>query len=793
MSISQLVPIKVTLAPGATPLPSFGVSLILGELTTAQYADFIVQSGGSSVLAIQADGLTDTLSGLGLNPGERVYEDAVSHFRGERVPELAYIGYRGVADRFHKQSVQILPDAGSLDRASVGKYSLTDIEGGPYTYTSPGAAQVVTLTVTDAGGGDGAPGTYMVQDESGKVFSYASAGFNVWTLTITVATTGLYTLVVGGVTYSYTAGAGDSIEDIRDGLFADTINFVAHAPHPSWTGNKVSTDAITVTGNSIGETLVVTSNLGPGAIEATVVETTPIVPETTAVIAAGIEAAITGAAVPPPNYTPVAALAVVTITANPGFEGTDLGIIGNGPAAGDLVLAVATDFRELVSAVRDALDTAITAATHPSFTNATVSTDILTITGTVAGQAVSLSVSAVEGHILLVEDDGVLTLRTAQVSRISIITNPADSFAFPGTYELTAFGVMVSYVAASSETPTSVRDAIQALVDANIPEVTTSLAGVQAFDMTGNTLGAPFGVTLSSPNSDAAMTQTLTTASQGIRNDILRAIQDNTDWYILLNSGSQVDIEVATDTMDDIGADTPRMHFWQSGDAEMKDTPIADATDVGATTFATGTRRSKGVWNPEPVTPDAGANAYEGVASQWVGSYTTLLPGQVQPTGKRQQVFTSRNRLPVQQESNLEARAVQYMEFVPSLGAAGGQVMQRRFTPAGRLIDLQRALDQILVVYQTLALDFITGQPIVKYTNSGIGEVNNAVVVAGTNLLREQGLVVSTEAEYVNGRLPRISDASQADRDAGILPVFAFNIVIQLGATEIPIEVNVSQ
>ena len=304
-----------------------------------------------------------------------------------------------------------------------------------------------------------------------------------------MATAGLYTLVVAGVTYSYTATGGDSIEDIRDGLFADTINFVAHPAHPSWTGNKVSTDAITVTGNNPGETLVVTSNLGPGGIEATVVETTPIVPETITVIAAGIEAAITGAAVPPPNYTPVAAVGVVTITANAGFEGTDLGIISNGPAAGDLVQVIATDHRELVLTVRDALVAALAGPSHPTFTDSTVGSDTITITGTVQGAAVPLSVSAVNDNILLVEVTSVLTLRTAQVTRITIATNPADTFAFPGTYELTAFGTMVSYVAAASETPTSVRDAVQALVDANIPEVTTSLAGVQAFDMTSNTFG----------------------------------------------------------------------------------------------------------------------------------------------------------------------------------------------------------------------------------------------------------------------------------------------------------------
>jgi hypothetical protein len=793
MSIAQLVPIKVVLAPGATPQASFGISTIFGFLTSAQYAAFVAASGGSSALAIAPQGLTQTLEDLGLVPGDRLYEDAVSHFQGDRVPSIAYLSYRGVADQTHIQAVQILPEAGTTDKASVGAYKLLDIEGGPYTYISPGLAQVVTLEVADAGGGNGAPGVYRVEDGNGIVSTYNSGGFNVWTSVITVAAAGLYTVTVSGVTDSYTASGGDSIEDIRDGLFADMLNTVAHpGGHPDWTGNTSGTDSITITGNVVGETLVVTSNLGPTGSEATIAETAPIVPEAVGVIAAGIDAAMFAGPVVPANYTTVVAAGVITVTASAGFEGTDLGILGTGPTAGALVFAQTTDWREDVVTVRDALTVALGAASHPSFTNADSGTDSIVLTGTVAGDYVEVAVEAPNDNIVLSETQDIITLRTAQTSRVSVATNPADSFAYVGTYTLTLFGIMVSYVAGAGESAEDVRDALQASVDANIPQVTTSAVGTDALDLTSNTAGQPFGVTQTSPNGDAALTVTIPAAGYSIRNDILRAIQDAPESYIFLNSGTQVDIEVATATMDEIGADFPRMHYWQHADPAMLG-PIAGATDVGANTEATQTMRSKGVWNPEPVTSAATAKAYEGAASQWVGSFTTLLPGQIQPTGKRQRLFTSRNQLPIAQEKNLEARAVQYMEWVPTLGATGSQVMQRRFTPSGRLIDLQRALDQIQSVYQGLALDLITSMPIIPYTNPGIGIVHNSVVVEGTNLLKTQGLVISTEAAYVNGRLPRVSDATKDERDAGILPVFEFSITIQLGATEIPITVNVSQ
>lgn len=791
MSLAQIAPTSVVLGVAATPLPQFGTSAILGVLTTAQYGKFIAQSGGTSVIEMTPASVASLMTSLGLVAGERAYEDATAHFSQARKPEKAYLAYRGDADQIHQQTVQILPESGTTDRASLGKYSLTNVEGGPYSHTSSGVAQVVTLTVVDAGGGNGATGSYVVQDAAGLKFQYDSGGINVWTVTIATAAAGLYRLTVDGENYDYTAGAGDTIENIRDGLFAETLNTVAHPPHPDWTGNKVSTDQFTITGNNVGQSLVVSTNNGPDTIDdMTVVETTPIVPETVGAIATGIATAITGAATPPSNWTPVDAAATVTITADAGFEGTDLGIVSNGPSAGDLTQVLTTDHRDSVQSVRDALDTAL-AASHPTFVNATSGTDTLTIDGVSAGVVIGVDVSAPNDNILLSEVQGVLTLRTAQTTRITIVENPADNLAYDGTYELTAFGTQVSYVA-SSETTTSVRDAIRALVDAEISEVTTALAGADAFDMTSNTQGQTFGVVLSSPNGDAAMTQAVQSAARTIRDDIDRAITDAPDAYIFINSGTAVDIVEAQDHIDDIAASTPRFHVWQSGNDAMIDTPIAGATDEGALTFASGTLRSKGHWHPEPVSELATAKAYEGVVAAWVGSYTTLLPGQVQPSGKRLTGFTSRNRLTPTQESNLEARAVQHLEFVPSLGASGSQVSQRRLVPSGRLIDMARAIDQMQSVYQTLAADFITTQPIIHYTDLGLVEIHNAVVQRGTDFLRDQGLVIDGP-NYVAGRLPKRADATDADRQLGVTPIFDFEVTIDLGITEIIQRINVFQ
>lgn len=780
MSLAQVVPIQVTLAPGASPLPQFGTSYIPEELTTAQYALFVAQSGGLATLKLVADGLTDTLTALGLTSADKAWEDWVQHFAGQRVPEFAYAGFKGVADQVHLQSVIISPDSGSTTRASVGTYALTDLQGGPYSHVSAGVVQVVTLSVTDAGGGFGAPGTYTVQDVDSNVYTYGSGGINLWTVTVDSADTGLYRVTVDSVDYDFTTVGGETIEQIRDGIFAQM-----QTAHPTWTGNTSGTDEITITGNAVGDTLTVTTNSGPSA-DMSLVETTPIVPETTAAIATAIAAAITGATSPPALWTAAAAVADVVITAND--AGVDLEIASNGPAAPDLTQVLTTDHRDLVSAVRDALDTLLDAASHPEFTNGVSGTDTLTITGATAGVPVIFSASAPNNNIAILQTQGVLTLRTAQVSRITIIENPADSMAFDGEYKITLFGTTVSYVA-SAETVTSVRDALKVLIDANVSEVSTADVGGTAFDMTGVTAGLPFTVAVTSPNSNGAMTHTVSVAGRSINDDIDRALTEQDDWYIVINTGSDVDIQVATDHIDDIGASTPRMHFWQSSTDAMKDLPIAGATDVGAITKATLTRRSKGAWHPVPA---AATKAYEGAVSQWVGMYTTLLPGQIQPTNKRILGLVAREKLTATQETNLVDRAVERFEFVGSIGPAGASISQRRFTPSGRLIDIQRAIDQIADLYRRLAVDLITGNDILPYTNPGLAQIHAGVVVKGTKLLQDQGLVVGNY-QYVAGRLPKVSDATDADRQAGITPLFNFNITIQLGITEIPIQIQIFQ
>lgn len=786
MSITQIVPIQVTLAPGATPLPQFGTSLILEELTTAQYANFIAQSGGLSTLKITPQAVPGILDDLGLTSVDKAYENVSQHFSWQRTPEFCYLGYRGVADQTHNQEVTILPDAGSNDRASVGVYALTGLQGGPYSYASPGMLQVFTLTVADAGGGDGAPGVYTVGDADGNNYTYSSGGVNVWTFTFAEVAAGLYRATVAGVDYDYTAAGSETLEEIRDGVFAQ----MTAVAHPSWTGNTPTSTTITVTGNNVGEALVVTTNNGPDTIDdMTLVETQAIVTETVGAIATGIGAAITGSATPPAKWDPLVAAAVVTITAKASFIGIDLGITSSGPSSGDLVQALVTDHRETVVTVRDALDTALNTPSHPRFVNGTSGTDTITIDGVSAGDAIIFESLAPNDNIVQVETQGVLTLRTSQSTRVTINENPADSMAYDGTYELTLFGITVSYVA-SSETTTSVRNAIQALVDANIPQVSSTAVGVNIFDMTGVTPGLPFSTVASSPASDAAMTAAVQTPGRSINDDIDRALTDANDWYIHVNTGSDIDIQVATDYYDTIANSYPRMHYWQSATDAIVNDPIATATDVGAITKNTLTFRSKGAWHPVPA---SATKAYEGAVAQWV-AFTTKLPGQINPTNKRILGLTDRGVLTPTQEQNLVDKAVERFEWVPTLGPAGASISQRRFVPSGRMIDIQRALDQIKVVYQQLALDFITSTDVVPYTNAGLAQIHANVVLKGTDLLRQQGLVVG-DYRYNNSenRLPKRSDASDADRQAGKAPLFSFTITIDLGITEIPQEIQVFQ
>ena len=795
MSLDQHAPTKVVLGASAPAQPNFGITVLPAIYDSQQVTKFLALSGGISTIRVTQNSWPDTMEALGVDISEQTYIEVADHFGGTPVPDEAYLTFRGTADKLHIQTLTLNPDQGSTTQARVGEYRVTDIEGGPYIHVSAGVAQVTDLEIEDAGGGNGATGKYQVSDNVGNLYTYESGGTNLWTFVVTSAAAGLYTVTAEGVLYSYVAGGADSIEDIRDGMLADMNNLLVHpAGHPEWISNTSGTDTITLTGSSIGLQLTVTSNLGPGASEATITETTPLVPETVGAIATAIDLVITGASPPPPvEWDTSVTAGIITATAKAAFVGQDLGIKIAGPGGSGATTTITADHRDTVVAVITAINVLIAAAVHPSFLNALASPTI-TLTGLAVGVAVSVAVASPSSSLVLQETQSILTLRTSQVTRITIIAESGTD-AFDGSYTLSLFGENLQHTAVGGDDIESVRDALQLSVDTNLGAETSTLAvATDAFDITMTTPGIPRTVIITSPSGNSGASSSLQTVSQGAVNDFDRAVDDEDKWYHWVNSSaaSDADIEALTIHVDSIAPSTPRRLWSQTADQTIPDTPIATATDIGAFVKATGTLRSTVYWDP---IPSSDTDAVQGMASQWVGSASSFLPGAVQWNTFILTGVSGGQKLSGLQEGNLRDRAVVFTEFVGTLGSEGQRITNGPYTASGRQQDIARALDQIKFVYQNGATALFASSTIVPYNDSrGIPMIDSFIQSTTLNLVN-QGLVLAGSFGYLpSGKIPQIADQTdQSLREQGVFPEFRFQIKIQVGGVSLPMFIEVSQ
>jgi hypothetical protein len=757
-----------------------------------QVAKFLTLSGGISTVRVTPTSFLDTMEAIGVSSAELPFIDLSDHFGGDVKPEEAFLTYRGKADKVHIQTLTLNPDTGSSSQAAIGEYRITDLEGGPYILNHVGVAQVTDLEITDVGAGLGATGRYAVSDNAGNLYTYESGGTNVWDFVVLSAAVGLYTVTAEGVLYSYTATGGDTVNSIRDGLLADMNNLLAHpGGHPEWISNAVSTDTITLTAADVGFQLTVTSNLGPGGTEATITETTALVPETIIAIATAIDAVIIGASPPAPiEWTTSVAAGVITATALAAFVGQDLGIKIAGPSPTDATTTITVDHRETVVTVITAIAGLIGAATHPSFVDTFLSPTI-TLTGTVVGGAVAVAVSSPDNKLVLQETQSILTLRSSQVQRVTIVAETGTD-AFLGVYTLSLLGENLLHTATAGDTITDVRDALMASVDLNLAAETSTVAvGSDAFDIAITEQGLPVTVTITSPGSNAGANTNIQVASYGAVDDFDRALDDEDSWYFWVQRGTFTDIQAITIYVDQIASETPRRHFAQVSDQNIPDAPIVNATDIATFVKATNTRRTTVLWDP---VPSSDAQDQQGMVHQWVGIASTFLPGAVQWNLTRLTGVSGGQKLTGLQEGNMRDKAAVFVEFIGSLGTNGERVTNGPYVADGRQQDIARALDQIRAIYQINATALLVNQTIIPYNdNPGIALIDSMLKVT-TQQLIDQGLVIPGSFFYApDGATPTISDASEQDQIDGIFPTFTFQIKIQVGGVSIPMFIEVSQ
>lgn len=273
MPQNDFVDVDIQLAPSAAPRPSFGVSLLLHNLTDAQDA----LMGGRTAL-LTGDTWASDLAALGISDGEAAYESVQSHFSQTRKPEKAYLGRRG---KDIQQVITVVVPSIPAD----GTYAIavTGAVGSPYSFAAVGSTQaaVRTALLTALGAGSatftaaagvgpgdikltavapGVPLTVQLSSPASSMTSSVTTGTSVlavaqvWTMQIVTAALGVYTLTVQTTTgqkqYTHIATTGATVTTIRTALVA------AYALDPSdlfgTTMAPVSTDSGTLTASLAG-------------------------------------------------------------------------------------------------------------------------------------------------------------------------------------------------------------------------------------------------------------------------------------------------------------------------------------------------------------------------------------------------------------------------------------------------------------------------------------------------------------------------------------------------------------
>lgn len=781
MPITSFVDVQVALGPATTPEPAFGTSCLLGNLSSFQFNEFSKLTSGLSTLLIGINEHTDVLDSLGIPLGSDVYEQVTAHFTGFRKPNEMLLTYRGRDALDHDQRVIVLEDQLGSGRAFPGLYRV-DAEGGPYSYESLGVPQVIDATIGDVGAGVATTGLYTVSDGEGNNFQHTSGAKQFWTLTVVNAGANTYSIDIDGTVYSALALGSDSISQVRDKLLADLVSITAHPVHPNWVATTSGAADIVVNTQEFGVAVLATTPLPVGDLTAT--ETVEATQTVIAVVAALV--ALIGT---PVTYTVVDASPAITFTAN--LPGVDLGIqvsgrtTGSGIAVGGAVTQVTTtDHRETVTVVRDALGVALTAGGHPSFTNADLGTDSIDLEGAVAGAFVEVAVLGPNSaSIALTEVQGILEKNIAQTSRITVVPLTGTT-AEDGIYSILIFGVPISFNAVS-QTITQVRDTLQAAVIANVPQVTaTTTIGIDAFDITNNTAGQPFSMVLASPSSNQRMTQAIITAVYGIGTDVQRAFDDSGDWYFLLNGFSDpLSIVEAGRAVE--GLVPGRSHIAQTSDLSNRDVQLAAAlptADVGAELSILQFQRTALFFHA----PQDGAQAYKAPFSQWVGTYETLLPGQINTHGVQMRGFQAR-RVTNQQDANLRARNATYLDNFPALGQS--QASNGGKNTNGRKFDLIRGADQATALLQIGILNLMIPRAILVYSPSGVKEVD-AVIAEAFDDLVDQGFAIanSLETNQVD-----ISTATALQAQDGVMPEFIITFVAQAGTDVVKVRGTITQ
>ena len=323
-----------------------------------------------------------------------------------------------------------------------------------------------------------------------------------------------------------------------------------------------------------------------------------------------------------------------------------------------------------------------------------------------------------------------------------------------GIYEITINGVPFAF-AASSNTAAEIRDGLVSAVNAGSEPVTAAPGAGDSLDLTSDSAGLGFSITLTSNPGPDNMVLTTAIANVGPGSELARIKNTDDNWYFLLaTERSAQTIEILSSAVE---ADI-KIYFTQTDEAASKDLPNAtDTTSIAALLKASNRDRTVLVWRET-------SKLDEYAEAAWVGKVAPKDPGTV--TWK----FKSLSSVSADDLNSTERNDLLAKNTNIYTTTAGIDLMCDGKVVSGEYIDIIRGTDALTNDIQVRIFTLLINEDKVPFTQGGIDQVVNQLRASLNNFTGGDNLL----AEFSIPDL-LIEDTDPLDRAARVLTDVTFD------------------
>lgn len=323
-----------------------------------------------------------------------------------------------------------------------------------------------------------------------------------------------------------------------------------------------------------------------------------------------------------------------------------------------------------------------------------------------------------------------------------------DTVENAATYAVTFNGILVEFVSDADATDAEIQAGLIALL-AGIPSVNAGFVanGTDKIDVTATNAGEGYSLSV-----DAKMSITAVTASNGPVEDLVKASDEDDDWYFLTDTThTALQVKLISAYIETV----IKLYAYQTSDANSKDEVATSGTpgimgDMKAQNYD----RTFGIWVPADELVD-----YKMAA--WVGLMAPKDPGSA--TWK----FKEGNAISANKFTSAEKKNIQDKNGNIYITVAGFNIFEEGVVSSGEYIDIMRGTDWIQARIQEQVFGLLVSSDKVPYTDGGIESIGLQVEEVLDRAVDRLILVGGEDGPIVT--VPKRSETTKADRAARFL------------------------